>query len=209
VLLVGGASGSGPAQEAAELYDPSQGTFALAAGPLAMGRERHTATLLANGRVLIAGGTLDGLTPLATAQVFDPASGTFADSGSLGTPRFGAGATLQRDGTVLVTGGTGAGPAALAGAELFDAQDGLVPALPVPALAAPATALFGSTAAASATVPAGGRCVWAIVNGTLTGGAGTPAITFTLGAGGSTRVRVLVLSGVGLAVAEERVVVGN
>ncbi|HLY43080.1 MAG TPA: kelch repeat-containing protein [Terracidiphilus sp.] len=98
-----------------------------------MGSERaaHTATVLANGKVLIAGG-YDGTEVLATAELFDPATGTFTPTGAMNTPRFQHTATLLSNGKVLITGGTnslawlsGAGEEGdLATAELFDPDTG-------------------------------------------------------------------------------------
>ena len=64
----------------AELYDPQTGTFS-AAGSMASPRSGHTATLLADGDVLIAGGAPGAyLSPpyLASATQYDPTSGTFS-----------------------------------------------------------------------------------------------------------------------------------
>lgn len=72
-----------------------------------MGTERaaHTATLLANGKVLITGG-FNGEAVLATAELFDPATGTFTPTGDMTTPRFSHAATLLANGKVLITGGS-------------------------------------------------------------------------------------------------------
>jgi hypothetical protein len=59
----------------AELYDPAAGTFTITGG-LSTEREEHTATLLGNGEVLIAGGSNNTGT-LASAELYDPAAGTF------------------------------------------------------------------------------------------------------------------------------------
>jgi WD40 repeat protein len=93
VLVVGGASG-----QTAELYDPAAGTFTATTGSMSVSRTGHTATLLPDGRVLIAGG-VD-----ASAELYDPASGTFSSTGSMSEGRSGHTATLLADGTVLVTG---------------------------------------------------------------------------------------------------------
>jgi Galactose oxidase, central domain/Kelch motif len=124
VLIAGG---SGLTQEdlaSAEIYDPKTGTF-TATGSLTNGREYQTATLLADGRVLIAGGGGDYTNRkfLASAELYDPKTGTFTATGSLATARSYQAATLLLDGKVLVTGGYGA-VAPLASAEIYDPTTG-------------------------------------------------------------------------------------
>jgi hypothetical protein len=107
VLIAGGETAS------AELFNPSTGTF-MATGSMTASRSGHTATLLSDGRVLIAGGVLDfgsgGTGPVpagpgaASAELYDPVSGTFTSTGSMSKGRSGHTATLLVDGTVLVTG---------------------------------------------------------------------------------------------------------
>jgi N-acetylneuraminic acid mutarotase len=109
VLVTGGTKGSwytppGPQVLAsAELYDEATGQW-TAAKPMSAPRTGATATLLANGRVLVAGGTADGST-----EIYDPASDTWTPADGLSYPRSGHSATLLPDGTVMVAGGTNAG----------------------------------------------------------------------------------------------------
>src|SRR5438105_2118130 len=90
-------------------------------GSLATARTNTTATLLPNGKVLVAGGTNCNLN-LASAEPYDPASGTWTATGSLGTARFAPTATLLPNGKVLVAGGDGGDD--LASAELYDPASG-------------------------------------------------------------------------------------
>src|SRR5215831_13108726 len=70
--------------------------------PLQGARHFHTATLLLNGKILIAGGQGVATT---NSELYDPASGKSTTSGTLTTARFDHTATLLLDGRVLVTGG--------------------------------------------------------------------------------------------------------
>ncbi len=70
-----------------------------------MHRMGHTATLLRNGRVLVAGGENGDPDVAASAELYDQASGTWIATGNMTRPRLGHTATLLSDGTVLVAGG--------------------------------------------------------------------------------------------------------
>jgi len=94
VLIVGGQNDRVLAS--AEIYDPKTGKFSPT-GSLDAPSENHTATLMADGRVLIAGGDPSGgddQTPLASAELYDPKSGTFSPTGPMTTARKRAGAAL-------------------------------------------------------------------------------------------------------------------
>src|SRR5215472_5624524 len=95
-----------------------------ATGSMTTARLSHTATLLQNGKVLIAGGTDSNGNPSATAELFDAASGTFTPTtGNMGVARSSHTATLLTSGKVLIAGGTGSGTGTPT-AELFDPATG-------------------------------------------------------------------------------------
>src|SRR5580700_8651644 len=94
----------------------SPGTF-VATGSLITPRTGHTATLLTNGKVLIAGGAVLS-NVLNTAELYDPGSGTFAYTGNMTTPRASHTATLLPDGRVLIVGGSEGYPSTFT--EIYD-----------------------------------------------------------------------------------------
>jgi Galactose oxidase, central domain len=122
VLVVGGTQvqppGGGGARPApvsldsVEIYDPASGTF-KSAGKLAVARDSHSATLLANGTVLVAGGYSHGFDgdadpewfTMFTAEKFDPTTSVSTRAASLEVDRAEHVATLLSNGHILVTGG--------------------------------------------------------------------------------------------------------
>ena len=122
VLVAGGISnndyddGELPDPQNAEIYDPATNSWREVGTPLRM--DDHTATPLANGKVLIVGGT--GL-PAGPAQLFDTTSETWRDPGPLNSARLGHTATLLASGKVLLAGsGALVGKAVSIAAETYD-----------------------------------------------------------------------------------------
>ena len=93
-------------------------------GSLATARYFHTATLLPNGKVLVAGGSNFTSGILASAELYDPASGSWTATGSLVTERGGHTATLLPNGKVIVAAGYDGSFNPLASAELYDPESG-------------------------------------------------------------------------------------
>ena len=115
---------------------PSTNTF-TPTGPLTVARGGfHGATLLPDGRVLLAGGLVPNTAAprtipvtTATAEIYDPATGIFSAVGPMAAPRFAPAASLLSDGTVLVAGGgheilPQGTPVATGDAEIFDPSTG-------------------------------------------------------------------------------------
>jgi len=92
-------------------------------GSMTTGRAAHTATRVHGGKVLVVGGygRQGGDLPLASAELYDPSTGTFSATGSMTATRAGHTATLLLGCKVLVAGGEpgGAGVPTLATAELY------------------------------------------------------------------------------------------
>lgn len=94
----------------AEIYfsdQKRQTAFWKSVGTMHEARDNHTATLLLDGKVLVAGGRGNVAYPwmLASAEIFDPSTGTWTATASMNHPRRGHSATLLPDGRVLVAGG--------------------------------------------------------------------------------------------------------
>ncbi len=139
VLVVGGIDAGGPpfprpTLATAEHTDPAGGRWTPTA-PMTGPRTAHTATALADGRILVVGGERDGAV-LATAEIYDPARDAWTPTAGMVAARSYHAATRLPDGRVLVTGGysasDGAGRAPTATAELYDpATDRWVAAAPL------------------------------------------------------------------------------
>jgi IPT/TIG domain/RTX calcium-binding nonapeptide repeat (4 copies)/Beta-propeller repeat/Galactose oxidase, central domain/Kelch motif len=106
VLAAGG--GSGLATATAEVYDPAVGTWSATATNLTVPRRDHVASSLGDGKVLLVGGQAPASSsPLASAELYDPATNSFTATDPPGIGRFGgATATRLASGAVLVAGGT-------------------------------------------------------------------------------------------------------
>jgi N-acetylneuraminic acid mutarotase len=105
VLAAGGLTAFGVVGTV-EFYDPGSGTWNIVAfRGLNTHRRYHTATLLPNGQLLVAGGFNDNTGEVASAEVYDPGSGTWSTTASLNTGRHFHTATLLANGKVLVAGG--------------------------------------------------------------------------------------------------------
>jgi hypothetical protein len=101
--------------------DPNGCSLWTPTGSLNTARDSHTATLLPNGMVLVAG----GFGPVrASAELYDPVSGTWTPTGSLNTARAQHTATLLPNGMVLVAGGFDSNVNPSASAELYDPASG-------------------------------------------------------------------------------------
>ncbi len=123
VLVVGGWYDDMLQQSAAaaEIYDPVSGTWSSTGG-LHQGRAVHTATRLADGRVLVAGGEENGLPPQSfdEAELYDPVTGKWTVVNALSHRRYGHSATLLPSGRVLVAGGSDFVSPRVTSAETFD-----------------------------------------------------------------------------------------
>jgi hypothetical protein len=132
VLVTGGgartSNPNGQSSSKAELYDPKTMVFTPTKVDMTTRRTNHTATLLNDSTVLTTGGfsvspnpvTHKGdITYLATAELFDPANGSFARTADMATARAYHTATILKDGTVFVTGGVDGSGTPLATAELY------------------------------------------------------------------------------------------
>jgi len=133
VLVVGGIGVNGVYQSlaSAELYDRHHGNGRWpVTGSMSVGRTGFTATLLANGQVLVAGGTDYQANCYATAELYNPSTGQWMLTGAMSQPRCLHSATLLSNGDVLVSGGvsaiyTSTNTATVSSAEIYNPNTGI------------------------------------------------------------------------------------
>lgn len=130
VLVAGGITFGDVVLGNAEIYKPAVGQFALTTTvfrrtgtDMTSPRVLHTATLLRNGKVLLAGGRDNNGNILQSTEIFNPQSGSFTPGASMTSPRAGHVAVPLKNGTLLLAGGTDqSGPVATA--EIYDPATG-------------------------------------------------------------------------------------
>ncbi|MBL8316400.1 MAG: hypothetical protein JNK55_21940 [Rubrivivax sp.] len=131
VLLAGGFNqGPGSLVSDAELYDPASGQFTALAAKMAVLRDEHAATLLPDGKVLLAGGVGLAKTGLNSAEIFDPQAQTFSAVVAKMSPLRTSGVRLTTlaDGGVLVSGGGSLVTTNLAASMVLDSTERYDPA---------------------------------------------------------------------------------
>ncbi|WP_165956410.1 Kelch repeat-containing protein [Kribbella antibiotica] len=127
VLLAGGEDGRRNALNSAMLFDAGSSTW-TPTGSLQTGRRLHAVAKLDDGRVLVSGGVAGALaapaTGIATAEIYNPDTGTWSPAAPMRTARFSHSATVLPGGKVLVAGGcavrSGDSHRALRSAEIYD-----------------------------------------------------------------------------------------
>ncbi len=111
VLAVGG----GPANATVEVYNPTSDLWS--SGTAQFSRRSHTATLLNNGKVLLAGGIDNTGNVTRNVYIYDPATGAMALTGQMNDARYAHAAVRLGNGKVLVVGGSDG--SALSTAEIY------------------------------------------------------------------------------------------
>ncbi len=170
VLLAGGFTGdsTGPAVSSADIFDPAAGLFTATAS-MSAARGRHTAALLPDGTVLVAGGisTFSGTTAASTGEIYDPAAGTFSATGSMSAARELHRATILANGNALVTGGDD-GVNVLATTEVYYSTAPLAPLI----LTTPNPTALAATPYTQFLLEQGGvgPLTWSLQSGTLPAG---------------------------------------
>jgi hypothetical protein len=187
VLITGGVPGTGncgagPGYDTGEIYDPNVRMFTLMGTAMSDGRQDHSATLLADGTVLVTGGvnsSYTGAAVLSSADIFDPGTDSFSPTGHMSEPRARFGIAGLPDGSAMVFGGqAGSYPFRPTDrAEAYDADSGsftLICSRMVLArgyfgsatlqdgriLIAGGSGIHGGTASAELFVPCVDQCVW-------------------------------------------------
>ena len=110
-------------QPSSQQWSGTPGRRLLPTPPMETPRANHTATLLADGRVLVTGGTGTGGLAVPGGEIYDPSANTWTPTAHLNVARRGHTATLLPDGTVLIAGGDDAGTATDT-LEIFDPLTG-------------------------------------------------------------------------------------
>ncbi len=128
VLVTGGSNDTSGFLSSAELYNPAKGNWTFT-GSLSIPRSLDEAVLLQNGEVLVAGGFDEnlccGAPPVTSAELYNPATGTFSATGSMTTGRDDFALVLLQNGEVLAAGGDQApGSGIPSTAELYNPATG-------------------------------------------------------------------------------------
>ncbi len=125
VLIAGGVDENGIVLDNSDLIATANNSVINSSlNLMSVQRASHTATLLPNGCVLVAGGnrgTSSAPVPTNQAEIYNPQTRLWSLTGSMGASRYSHTATLLYDGRVLICGGQSAGDAALSSCELYDA----------------------------------------------------------------------------------------
>ena len=126
VLVAGGGNNydTGVYLSSAELFDSATGLWS-STGSMSNARDGHTATLLPNGSVLVAGGDNNNYGHLSSAELYDPATEVWSSPGPLSVGRAHHASTILPNGMVLVAGGLDDSNNCIASAELYNPATGI------------------------------------------------------------------------------------
>jgi hypothetical protein len=125
VLIAGGADNVN-SQAGAEIFDPTTNSFTSIEN-MTSTRMHHTATLLSNGKILLAGGwsSYDPITPLASAELFDPSTNTFAAAAAMTTERASHTAVSASDGSVIILAGNNGENVSISSNDVYESASGI------------------------------------------------------------------------------------